>query len=82
MKCHPVRTFALVLGAAVALLSDAALAITFSVSQAITVSGVTSGSGTGSGTATLDPATGTHVIVNEARHASGKLTYDIARIAK
>jgi hypothetical protein len=30
----------------------------------------------------VDPATGTHVIVNEARHASGKLTYDIARIAK
>ena len=30
----------------------------------------------------VDPATGTHVIVNEARHASGKLTYDIAGIAK
>ena len=30
----------------------------------------------------LDPATGSHVIVNEARHASGRLTYDIARLAE
>ena len=29
----------------------------------------------------LDPMTGAHVIVNEARHASGRLTYDIARVA-
>jgi hypothetical protein len=29
----------------------------------------------------VDPAVGTHVLVNEARHASGRLTYDIARIA-
>lgn len=30
----------------------------------------------------VDPMTGAHVVVNEARHASGKLTYDIARIAQ
>jgi len=30
----------------------------------------------------VDPAVGTHVLVNEARHASGRLTYDIARIAE
>jgi hypothetical protein len=30
----------------------------------------------------VDPTAGAHVIVNEARHASGKLTYDIARIAE
>lgn len=30
----------------------------------------------------VDPPAGTHVIVNEARHASGKLTYDIARLAE
>jgi hypothetical protein len=30
----------------------------------------------------LDPATGSHVIVNEARHASGRMTYDIARLAE
>jgi hypothetical protein len=30
----------------------------------------------------FDPATGTHVVVNEARHASGRLTYDIARLAE
>jgi hypothetical protein len=30
----------------------------------------------------VDPAAGAHVIVNEARHASGKLTYDIARLAE
>lgn len=30
----------------------------------------------------VDPMAGAHVIVNEARHASGKLTYDIARIAE
>lgn len=29
----------------------------------------------------LDPATGSHVVVNEARHASGRTTYDIARLA-
>jgi hypothetical protein len=30
----------------------------------------------------VDPATGAHVIVNEARHASGRMTYDIARLAE
>jgi hypothetical protein len=30
----------------------------------------------------LDPATGAHVVVNEARHASGRMTYDIARLAE
>jgi len=30
----------------------------------------------------LDPVTGAHVVVNEARHASGRTTYDIARIAQ
>ena len=30
----------------------------------------------------LDPVTGAHVVVNEARHASGRLTYDIARVAE
>ena len=30
----------------------------------------------------VDLATGAHVIVNEARHASGRMTYDIARIAE
>src|SRR5262249_34338204 len=30
----------------------------------------------------LDPQVGTHVVVNEARHASGRLTYDIARVAE
>ena len=30
----------------------------------------------------VDPPVGTHVLVNEAKHASGRLTYDIARIAQ
>ena len=30
----------------------------------------------------LDPAAGAHVVVNEARHASGRMTYDIARVAE
>jgi hypothetical protein len=30
----------------------------------------------------LDPQVGTHVVVNVARHASGRLTYDIARVAE
>ena len=30
----------------------------------------------------LDPAAGAHVIINEARHASGRMTYDIARLAE
>jgi hypothetical protein len=30
----------------------------------------------------VDPATGAHVVVNEARHASGRMTYDIARMAE
>jgi hypothetical protein len=30
----------------------------------------------------LDPAAGSHVIINEARHASGRMTYDIARLAE
>jgi hypothetical protein len=30
----------------------------------------------------LDPVMGAHVVVNEARHASGRLTYDIARLAE
>ena len=30
----------------------------------------------------VDPPVGTHVLVNEARHASGRLTYDIARVAE
>jgi hypothetical protein len=30
----------------------------------------------------LDPVAGAHVIINEARHASGRLTYDIARLAE
>ena len=30
----------------------------------------------------VDPAIGTHVIVNEARHESGRMTYDIARVAE
>ena len=30
----------------------------------------------------VDPMTGAHVVVNEARHASGRLTYDIARVAE
>jgi hypothetical protein len=30
----------------------------------------------------IDPATGAHVIINEARHASGRMTYDIARVAE
>jgi hypothetical protein len=32
--------------------------------------------------ARVDPAAGAHVVVNEARHASGRLTYDIARLAE
>src|SRR5215475_530401 len=30
----------------------------------------------------IDPQVGTHVVVSEARHASGRLTYDIARVAE
>jgi hypothetical protein len=30
----------------------------------------------------VDPPAGTHVVVNEARHASGRLTYDIGRLAE
>jgi hypothetical protein len=30
----------------------------------------------------IDPATGAHVVINEARHASGRMTYDIARVAE
>src|SRR6476646_1736379 len=30
----------------------------------------------------IDPAVGSHVVVNEARHESGRLTYDIARLAE
>src|SRR5947207_108088 len=30
----------------------------------------------------LDPVMGAHVVVNEARHASGRMTYDIARVAE
>ena len=30
----------------------------------------------------LDPAAGAHVIINEARHVSGRLTYDVARLAE
>ena len=30
----------------------------------------------------LDPVTGAHVVVNEARHESGRMTYDIARLAE
>jgi hypothetical protein len=30
----------------------------------------------------LDPIAGSHVIINEARHASGRLTYDVARLAE
>ena len=30
----------------------------------------------------VDPMTGAHVVVNEARHASGRLTYDISRVAE
>jgi hypothetical protein len=30
----------------------------------------------------LDPMSGAHVIINEARHASGRLTYDVARLAE
>jgi hypothetical protein len=30
----------------------------------------------------LDPLAGAHVIINEARHASGRLTYDVARLAE
>src|SRR5712671_5195843 len=30
----------------------------------------------------LDPMAGAHVIINEARHASGRMTYDIARLAE
>ncbi|MBO0740690.1 MAG: hypothetical protein J2P51_04625, partial [Hyphomicrobiaceae bacterium] len=30
----------------------------------------------------VDPQVGTHVVVTEARHASGRLTYDIARVAE
>jgi len=30
----------------------------------------------------LDPVTGAHVVVNEARHASGRMTYDIARLVE
>jgi hypothetical protein len=30
----------------------------------------------------VDPQVGTHVFVNEARHASGRLTYDIARVTE
>ena len=30
----------------------------------------------------IDPQVGTHVVVNEAKHASGRLTYDIARVAE
>lgn len=30
----------------------------------------------------FDPAAGAHVVVNEARHASGRMTYDIARMAE
>ena len=29
----------------------------------------------------IPPSAGAHVIVNEARHASGKLTYDVVRFA-
>jgi hypothetical protein len=28
----------------------------------------------------FDPAVGAHVVINESRHASGKLTYDIAAV--
>jgi hypothetical protein len=28
----------------------------------------------------FDPAVGAHVVINESRHASGKLTYDIASV--
>ena len=30
----------------------------------------------------FDPAVGAHVVINEARHASGKFTYDIAAVAE
>jgi len=30
----------------------------------------------------IDPQVGTHVVVSEERHASGRLTYDIARVAE
>ena len=30
----------------------------------------------------LDPGMGAHVVINEARHASGRLTYDITRMAE
>jgi hypothetical protein len=30
----------------------------------------------------LDPIAGSHVVVTEARHASGRMTYDIARLAQ
>jgi hypothetical protein len=30
----------------------------------------------------LDPMSGAHVIINEARHVSGRLTYDVARLAE
>ena len=29
----------------------------------------------------VDPQPGAHVVVNEARHASGRVTYDVARLA-
>jgi hypothetical protein len=30
----------------------------------------------------LDPTAGAHVVINEARHASGRLTYDVGRLAE
>jgi len=30
----------------------------------------------------VDPMAGTHVVVDEARHASGRLTYDITRVVQ
>jgi hypothetical protein len=30
----------------------------------------------------VDPPVGTHVLVNEAKHASGRITYDIVRVAE
>jgi len=30
----------------------------------------------------LDPPAGAHVVINEARHASGRMTYDIARLTE
>ncbi|MEM9257635.1 MAG: hypothetical protein AAGA91_19520 [Pseudomonadota bacterium] len=59
MTINPLSTLALLLTSALLLISNAAHAVSFSVSQSIAVSGATSGSGSGSGTATLDTATGT-----------------------